>query len=377
MTDQNTTYDPVTKGEEQKEQQQQQQKEKPVSEDQKQNGKESNKAEEEKKAETEQQKERKYKNHCQQFEIVHEVSYNSGGPSEIVLREFSSIACDGSAIVVGFPRSSRGDMLASGTAQFIVQQLDLPLVGDICSPSFPSVAMIKQSTPHNSVRIYGNKRIVVIVSDLDIKDPVMEHGMVRAIYEFARRHRCTMIISVDAVAMDSRTLKLVTGEIDENAFALGKDADPGTPVPKSREELLTLLSAANNDKSDKSKDSGEGLLFVTNRENLADKLEEMGHRPAVNNMNVVGILGGLMAEMAFSRTPVVSLFALLKPTQIIATSATITLVHAIDKLLGRELLIDTSQLVKVGRELQGKVKDVLKDIQEKEMGKRAMSHMYT
>lgn len=321
---------------------------------------------------------RKFKNYAQTYEIVNEISYGRES-GRVVLREFDTMCCDGSAIVVGFPRSAKGDMLASGTAQFIVQQLELPLVGDIRSDHFPSVAMMKQSTPHNSIRIYGNKRMVVIVSDLDIKDPAMEHAIVRAIYEFARRHRCSMIVTVDAVAMDTRTVRLVTGEIDEDSFALGKDTKPApdTPVPKSREELLTLLSAVNsNKKNGPAASTGEELLFVTNREEMANRLEEMGHRAVVNHMNVVGFVGGIMAEMSFSRTTVISLFALLKPQQIIATNATITLVHAIDKLLGRELLIDTTQLEKAGRELQDKVQTVLKDIQEKERG-GAMSHMYT
>lgn len=50
-------------------------------------------------------------------------------------------------------------------AEYIIQQLDLPLIGDIISESFPPLTIVKDGIPSHSGRIYGNKDIVVFISD--------------------------------------------------------------------------------------------------------------------------------------------------------------------------------------------------------------------
>jgi predicted ATP-grasp superfamily ATP-dependent carboligase len=93
---------------------------------------------------------------------------------------------DGAVLVEGFPRSgSIGGQISTGTASFIVQQLNLPLIGDIVSAFFPSVALVRQGNPLSGIRLFGNERVILVVSDFDLKDPGTESNVVSAILDFA------------------------------------------------------------------------------------------------------------------------------------------------------------------------------------------------
>lgn len=51
-------------------------------------------------------------------------------------------------------------------------------------------------------RIYGNKNICIFASEYTIKDAEIQHNLVQATVEFAERHKCCMILCLDAVSGD-------------------------------------------------------------------------------------------------------------------------------------------------------------------------------
>lgn len=118
---------------------------------------------------------------------------------EVVIREYTNIDIEGALIVEGFPAEGVGSIL---TAQFLVESLKLPLVGDVDSPSFPPVCSVKNFVPAPGCRIYGDRRIVVFVTEYMLS-PAVAKNIADAILEFARRHRCRGILTLDGYPVKS------------------------------------------------------------------------------------------------------------------------------------------------------------------------------
>ncbi|KAF0981122.1 hypothetical protein FDP41_012910 [Naegleria fowleri] len=297
---------------------------------------------------------------CKQYKII---SKNRIG--KVVLREFDSIECDGTVVIEGFP--SEEGMTAIMTANYIIKQLQLPLVGDIVSPYFTPLGVVRDGLPSHGIRIYGNKKIVVFVSEYEIKDPEIQNDIIDAVYDFCQRHRSKCLISVDGLDVDPTVKKQPTDDIkigiqssaaeDEDEDEEGDEGEEmmsfeDEDAPKTTEELLKLLEQ---------EDYKEKVWYVTNSEHYAKKLQEMNATVAIE-VACTGISGGILAEAPFRGVPVLSLFAPLNKFLKIGTRASITLIHALNKLMSEDqtsILIDTSELDKTAKELESKLKDVL------------------
>jgi len=68
-------------------------------------------------------------------------------------------------------------------AEFIIEDQNLPLVGEIISKGFPPVVTIKKSQALPSCRIYGNKDYVVFTSSYQF-GPEISNEIVELIFFF-------------------------------------------------------------------------------------------------------------------------------------------------------------------------------------------------
>ncbi|KAL9646926.1 hypothetical protein ABK040_013785 [Willaertia magna] len=297
---------------------------------------------------------------CRSYKVI---GKNKVG--KVVLREFETMECDGAVVIEGFP--SEEGMTAIMTANYIIKQLKLPLVGDIVSPYFQPLGVVRDGLPSHGIRIYGNKKIVVFVSEYEIRDPEIQNDIIDAIYDFCTRHRAKALISVDGLDVDPTQKKSATDDIKIGITAGAgnedeeEDEEGGEEVmsfeddeaPKTTEELLKMIDQ---------EDYKEKVWYVTNCEHYAKKLQEMNATVAIE-VACTGISGGILAESAFNTVNVISLFAPLNKFLKIGTRASISLIHALNKLLeeGDEqlVMIDTTELDKTSQELESKLKDVL------------------
>ena len=322
-----------------------------------------------------------YPSFCRNYKVIQECAFD-----KIRLREFDTMCCDGAAIIEGFPDSS-GNMVSVMTANYIIKEMNLPLVGDIISRHFTPLAVVTQGLPSHGARIYGNDKIVVFVSEYDVQDAEIQNSLVDAIYDFARRHRCSMIISCDGLVDDpTKEVKdeqlqigitggagvsggasgdededdeesegshmlLLGGDDDENG---GDDADK---MPQSKEDLIKLLANAT-----KSQQEYKGQLwFCTNDEDFSKKMVQLGHSP-VRNLSVKHITGGILAEAIVKGITVACLFAPLDKHLQIGTRACISLIHCIDTLLSKRTgakVIDTANIEKTAKEIEQKLEQVI------------------
>lgn len=81
----------------------------------------------------------------------------------------------------------------------LVKSMGLPLVGVLKSLSIPSVATVQCEQPSHPARIYGNRGIVIFVCEISL-DEAVARPVADLIYDFARRHRCPMIYTVEGMA---------------------------------------------------------------------------------------------------------------------------------------------------------------------------------
>eukprot|EP01128_Nolandella_sp_AFSM9_P010117 TRINITY_DN6943_c0_g1_i1.p1 TRINITY_DN6943_c0_g1~~TRINITY_DN6943_c0_g1_i1.p1 ORF type:complete len:448 (-),score=159.42 TRINITY_DN6943_c0_g1_i1:106-1371(-) len=129
--------------------------------------------------------------------------------NEVKVVEFEGIDCNGAPLLEGFPSIGLVSVIA---AKELVKILNLPLIGIIKAEDFQSSAVITSEQPSHAVRIYGNKKLVIILSEMTTPFPASAmDDVVAALYDFAHRHRCPMIYSVAGVSKPEM-LTLPTGE---------------------------------------------------------------------------------------------------------------------------------------------------------------------
>lgn len=216
----------------------------------------------------------------------------------LTLREFEGVESVSHApIVCGFPSATLTPVLTAG---FLVEQLQLPLVGIVSSPSFPAKCVVEKGLPLPSVRIYGNAKLVVIQGECKLT-PELISDLSSLIFGFAERHSSALIITAEGLPQESY---------------------------------------------DKTKDAGM-LKFISTNGSVHTALSKSGHTPITDGV-ISGLSGVLLSEGVWSRSDVVCLVAStssLYPD----VNATIDIIKSLAQLLS--IQIDTVPLEKKAQKI--------------------------
>jgi predicted ATP-grasp superfamily ATP-dependent carboligase len=311
-------------------------------------------------------------NHCTKYKIIKE--YKIG---DIILREFDTInTCNGATLLEGFPCEGLTSLIA---ANHVIKQLNLPPVGDVISRKFIPICFVKDGVPTNGVRIHGNDKICVFVSEFDLDEPDLLNDITTAILDFSKRHNIKHIISVDGIPKDptkritpEEKFKIQLERAEEDSFEEVDEEsmfDADDEVPSSPEDLLKLLLPENEEVQKK-------IWFLTNDQSMGEKLSKMGHTPVVE-MQKRGVTGGLLAAAPFSDISISCLFAPLNKHLQIGIKAAIVLLGCLQNLLGDEKIIDMSELVKTAKSIDEQIhKEVRKMNSSSDIKKAYSTSMY-
>lgn len=112
---------------------------------------------------------------------------------EIKMRKLPDF--DKPAIIDGFPSVG---LVSSIAASYIVEQANLELLGCMISDNFPPMAVIKNGKPSHPVRIYGNEKLVVFISEFHPKSPLIL-PLARKIVDWAEEHNAEIIVSTEGL----------------------------------------------------------------------------------------------------------------------------------------------------------------------------------
>eukprot|EP01098_Paradermamoeba_levis_P005583 TRINITY_DN2350_c0_g1_i2.p1 TRINITY_DN2350_c0_g1~~TRINITY_DN2350_c0_g1_i2.p1 ORF type:complete len:302 (-),score=79.63 TRINITY_DN2350_c0_g1_i2:117-917(-) len=123
---------------------------------------------------------------------------------DIILREFEGIECEGAAVIPSFPSSTFTSIILAG---YLLEQLSLPLIGSIAAPTLlPPKAVLENSLPSFSIRILGNKKLVIIQSESKIPE-VMVKDVVDLLLDFSTRHKTKLLLFTEGLPAESTTDK--------------------------------------------------------------------------------------------------------------------------------------------------------------------------
>ena len=225
----------------------------------------------------------------------------------VVLRELDGVeVCKGAPVMEAFPIVGVTGVLA---AQYIIDQLSLPLVGVVDPSDGTPTAVVMKSQPGPAIRLYGNDKLVVWISETKLTDKTTR-AIVQMILSFAERHESSAIYCVEGVPTQESVVKRTK------------------------------------------------MNFLTTDEGVAKILQELGHE-FTDEAVISGITGGLVAESPFIKG---NLTCLLCPASAFFpdASTSLELVKILMQLVPGMQNVDTSPLQDKASFLEDKVKKILK-----------------
>lgn len=241
--------------------------------------------------------------------VVFRKLYGTANKVEVI--EFEGIEKVENAVVLeGIPGSNLTAVVSTG---YLCKQLKLPIVGVMRVPSLTAQGVVVQSVPYQSVRIYGNEKLVVIQSELPIQKGAMVHNLISAILDFCGRHSSKMLITVEGIPTKPTDLK---------------DADR--------------------------------LRFVTTDEAFSKHMKEKNHLAIVNGI-IGGVTGQLLADAPLADPPLRGVSAVMAKVDARLPSAesAVHVVRALNDYL-EDATVDLTDLENSAFELEHALQDAMK-----------------
>jgi uncharacterized protein len=129
--------------------------------------------------------------------------------SDINIYELKKTNLRGATVIDGFPSIG---LVSSIVANYLVNALELEQIGIMDSNFFPSISLIRNAQPLNTVRIYASERvrgtdeedvdqIVVFISEFQ-PPPNLIKPISAAILDWIQEQRCSMLISPEGLVIE-------------------------------------------------------------------------------------------------------------------------------------------------------------------------------
>lgn len=260
--------------------------------------------------------------------VVFRQLYGTANKVEVV--EFEGIEkCKGAVVLEGIPGSNLTAVVSSG---YLCKQLELPVVGVMRVPSLQPQGVVVGSVPYQSLRIYGNEKLVVIQSELPIQKGAMVHNLIKAILHFCGRHESRMLITIEGIPAKPADLK-----------------------------------------------DAERLRFVTTDEAFSKHMKENNHLGIVNGI-IGGVTGQLLADAPLAEPPLLGVSAVMAKVDARLPSAesAVHVVRALNDYL-EDAKVDLTDLENSAFELEQALQDAMKKAKAAQgggSGQKPPSSMY-
>jgi uncharacterized protein len=259
--------------------------------------------------------------------------------SDIRIFELKKTNLRGATVIDGFPSIG---LVSSIVANYLVNALELEQIGIMDSNFFPSISLIRNAQPLNTVRIYASERvrgtdeedvdqIVVFISEFQ-PPPNLIKPISSAILDWIQEQRCSMLISPEGLVIEREDEE---GELPEE--------ETEEEEPKEAEEDI------------ESKIRSLELFGVGSTPNARSLLEEHDISPFVEGV-ITGVAGVLLNEGKRRDFDVVSLLAEAHSNYPDARAAA-RIIEVLDRLV-LNIHIDSKPLYKEAEAIEMQIKSI-------------------
>ena len=110
-----------------------------------------------------------------------------------------------SLVVCCFPSVG---MVSSVVAHFLIDHLELELVGRVTHPKLPAISLVQEGVPLPPIRAYagqpickieGCDKVLLLMSELIVPDPLV-HEIVNELFTWSKNEKAAMGVLIDAFA---------------------------------------------------------------------------------------------------------------------------------------------------------------------------------
>jgi uncharacterized protein len=103
-------------------------------------------------------------------------------------------------MIIGLPDVGLVGLIATS---YIISELDLEEVAYMDSDLLPPVVVLHKGLPHSPLRVYGNKSILAIVSELAVPAPAL-YTVMREIVNWGQAKKVKRIIAMGGIPVENR-----------------------------------------------------------------------------------------------------------------------------------------------------------------------------
>ncbi|KNC83914.1 hypothetical protein SARC_03849 [Sphaeroforma arctica JP610] len=306
----------------------------------------------------------------------------------VKLREYPDASGTNNCVMVtGFAHGT--SLTPFIAANFLVDQLKLPLVATLSAPELPARAIVERGQPAPGIRIHGNANgVCVALCEFKIPSNPIINGVIEAVVDFSARHNIKCILSAEGVPrapvaeVSSESARDKTEEEAIQEKEAREDAEKVLFLTTCEDIADTLLLA--NDKptpitapeSQDKKSESEPLLGKESNEQTTASVgvDKIVYKP-LDDAVINGITGGLIAEASLTGLEVCCILVPASAVMPLDVSAAAKVVETVRTLVpGLEL--DMTPLQSKAKQLKLTERDIEAMKEEAEAQPAGYGNMY-
>jgi uncharacterized protein len=105
-----------------------------------------------------------------------------------------------STMIIGLPDVGLVGLIATS---YLITELNLEEIAYMDSDMLPPVVVLHEGIPHAPLRIYGNKNLIAIISEIAVPTPAI-YTITRKIVDWAQTKKVKRIISMGGIPVENR-----------------------------------------------------------------------------------------------------------------------------------------------------------------------------
>ena len=106
----------------------------------------------------------------------------------------------GATMIIGLPDVGLVGLIATS---YLITELDLEEIAYMDSDLLPPVVVLHKGLPHAPLRIYGNKNMIAVISELAVPAPAI-YTVTREIVDWAQAKKVKRILSMGGIPAENR-----------------------------------------------------------------------------------------------------------------------------------------------------------------------------